>query len=449
MPPLSPNDKRGRRIIGPGGAGYPIISPQFGSAFSIDQLPGLWGWYEANVEVTGSPTATAWGDRSLEDNNLTGTNTPTVNAADTTYGTSTPTIFFDSSDRMTDAALTTTHSQPVTIAIAGVATDGAANGMTCAANAASTILCRHVHGYPDVFSGMSSNPTNSSASFAPSNFLTPEVGFWVLNGASSSIWVGRTDMPAASGSCPAGTFAGLVLGNFSGGSAPWGKLIAAIACDGVLTASQMENVRLNLIARFPVLGNQPQVICDGNSITWGNGAGNRSQSYPNVLQLTGVGVTRKVRNMGVSGIRIDQMVSNFPTRIAPFYSSARGKNIIVLWEATNALAASQSAPTVRGHYQAYLALAAAAGFEVIVATTLPSTVLLTGSKETERVALNADLVANWASYGFAGIADVAAHPNLQNAADTTYYSDGTHPNATGYGVIEPIIRTPVLARLTA
>lgn len=75
---------------------------------------------------------------------------------------------------------------------------------------------------------------------------------------------------------------------------------------------------------------------------------------------------------------------------------------------------------------AYTAARRAAGADYIVGLTIPPSTTLTAGEETNRLAVNAALVADPAAYGYDEIVDVAAITQLQNANDAAYYYDGTH-----------------------
>lgn len=83
---------------------------------------------------------------------------------------------------------------------------------------------------------------------------------------------------------------------------------------------------------------------------------------------------------------------------------------------------------------------------VIGTTTTPSTTF-TGPQNTNRQNGNALVLAD-ASDAFAGTVDLAGDPRLDDAADTTYYLDGTHPTTLGAQVMAELI-APVVAAVHA
>lgn len=186
----------------------------------------------------------------------------------------------------------------------------------------------------------------------------------------------------------------------------------------------------------------PQVICDGNSLTFGFGTSSTSNSYPQQLQtLLGGAVVWAVYNFGVNGQTTTQMISDFSTQIAPLYNIYRQKNILVVFEAGNEILANLSSTTVLTNLTNYVSLGKAAGFKVI-ALTVPKRADLTGGKETTRQTVNTSIVSN--TIGADYIYDAAAESAFSNTSNTTYYNvDGVHYTDTGYGVIAAGVNTGI------
>jgi lysophospholipase L1-like esterase len=73
----------------------------------------------------------------------------------------------------------------------------------------------------------------------------------------------------------------------------------------------------------------------------------------------------------------------------------------------------------------------------VLANVIPRSILTAG-QETERLALNALLAANWNASGDAyadAFVDISAAVDWTDNSYATYTQDGTHPNATGQAVI--------------
>jgi hypothetical protein len=114
-----------------------------------------------------------------------------------------------------------------------------------------------------------------------------------------------------------------------------------------------------------------------------------------------------------------------------------------VWEGTLTLS-GVSADEYHTQLKAYCLARKAAGFEVVVMTTLPW--LDDPAEEAKRVASNALIRADWADYADA-LADVAldgriGDPGDQN--DTTYYiGDAVHLNDAGNAIVAGIVRAAV------
>lgn len=89
----------------------------------------------------------------------------------------------------------------------------------------------------------------------------------------------------------------------------------------------------------------------------------------------------------------------------------------------------------------------ASGWKVAVCTILPRTAA--AAHNARRAIVNADIVANWVGVHCTSVIDFAANTNMgpdAAAANATYYSDGIHPTAAGYAVLETIAR-PIINAL--
>ena len=89
-----------------------------------------------------------------------------------------------------------------------------------------------------------------------------------------------------------------------------------------------------------------------------------------------------------------------------------------------------SGATCYADHVAYADAARAAGFDLVVATTLVKADGYGGGAETRRTDFNTLLLAD-ASNAFDAVADFAADPSLDDPTDTTYYLDGIHWKIAG------------------
>lgn len=184
-----------------------------------------------------------------------------------------------------------------------------------------------------------------------------------------------------------------------------------------------------------------QVICEGDSITYG--LGYTATSYPVQMQPL-FAQSWVVSNLGTSGKTLATMTTEAATRVDPFYNANRTKNVVCIFGGINDAGAGTSAAAIYANMQAYVAARQAAGFQVVVFTLLPHP---TPAIEAIRVAYNTLLRADNA--GADGIADVAADSRIGDPGDnldTTYYdADTVHPNTAGYAIIAEIAKTAVEA----
>lgn len=89
---------------------------------------------------------------------------------------------------------------------------------------------------------------------------------------------------------------------------------------------------------------------------------------------------------------------------------------------------NDSAATVLADMESYADTRRAAGWDYVVAYTVPHSTGYTGPQETVRAALNAAILT---STHWDAVVDLAAIPSMQDASNLTYFSDGTHPTAAG------------------
>ena len=116
----------------------------------------------------------------------------------------------------------------------------------------------------------------------------------------------------------------------------------------------------------------------------------------------------------------------------------------------NDIASAGSSTQYITDLRAYCLARKKAGWKVLICTILPRT--SPSPFNTERNLVNADIVANFVSGGYAdAVADFAANTTMgadSSSTNTTYYSDGVHPTDAGHVILETIFR-PVLNGLLA
>jgi lysophospholipase L1-like esterase len=140
-----------------------------------------------------------------------------------------------------------------------------------------------------------------------------------------------------------------------------------------------------------------------------------------------------IRNVGNSGDTMIQMTAQYATQVLPFYNPFLSVNYLTLQAGSNDIANGRTAAALKNDVAAYVARAKADGFVVGVCTVF------------HRVGNDVGKVSdynNWLLAGNSGanfVVDLAAHPFLSNAANTTYFvGDGIHTNNAGQAVIAGI-----------
>jgi lysophospholipase L1-like esterase len=184
---------------------------------------------------------------------------------------------------------------------------------------------------------------------------------------------------------------------------------------------------------FFTLARDVNIVCDGNSLTSGQGSAN-GFTYPKQLSDL-LGGNYYVSNVGVAAKTTAERDAANST--SPRYIAGK-RNIAVLWEVSNDLFFGGTQADALARYKTWSSNVRAEGFEVIAMTVLPRSDASTpGSFESDRTAINADLRATLATFAD-GLADVAADTTLGDSGDElvpTYYPDQVHLTNAGYGII--------------
>jgi lysophospholipase L1-like esterase len=191
------------------------------------------------------------------------------------------------------------------------------------------------------------------------------------------------------------------------------------------------------------------LVFDGNSLTSGTQS-TEGRNYPAQTAglLSNAGRNVRVRNLGVAGQTTQQMSADAATDVDTLLSRD-GLNICVAWELTNDLVVNE--PTAQAAYDNFVTYCQgrrAAGFKVVAVTGSPRSASGTPSDfETKRLAANALIRANWATFADA-LADAGADSRIGDTGDeldTTYYNaDKVHMNNAGYGVVAGIVKDAIL-----
>ena len=174
------------------------------------------------------------------------------------------------------------------------------------------------------------------------------------------------------------------------------------------------------------------LIFVGNSITSGAGStGGNTYPYYTAKALGLLGGKCSYANLGHSGETTQQLLARYASEVTPTLHTG-SKNILVLNEIgndiyLNGLTARQAVD----NYWAYVAVARAAGIEVLASTCGPRA-LFSPAQLTTLLDANALVEAEFSANGCFDFADFGTIAEIQDINDTTYLADGTHPTSAGY-----------------
>lgn len=160
------------------------------------------------------------------------------------------------------------------------------------------------------------------------------------------------------------------------------------------------------------------VVCTCDSLSIGYGL-TYHQAVPGLL-FNLYGATVNFPCFGVVGQQANQAVLADPPKLASVKGS--GRNYVLLEAGANDIANGALAATVVQRLRDYLAMALSNDFQVIVCSIPLGQFWVDTGKTAIVNAVNADLAANWASYGFLDFVDLGSPNTLP---------DGLHYSALG------------------
>lgn len=214
------------------------------------------------------------------------------------------------------------------------------------------------------------------------------------------------------------------------------------------------------------------IVCDGNSLTYGQGVV-RESSYPAQLQTlfnkdSAAGVTAIVHNIGINGQTTPEMLFAMRQRLKETFDSKSDRNVLVVWEIRNHLVRHcTDRLSALDAYITYCYRAAEMGFEVYSVTLLPSwsgsycgdsTNVGMHKLEEDRVFINRYISKNFRDFSY-GLIDVTSlstigykDANLPEnyvfssvkPGSTAYYLDGTHLNAEGNREVAEFVKEIIM-----
>ena len=166
---------------------------------------------------------------------------------------------------------------------------------------------------------------------------------------------------------------------------------------------------------------------DGDSLTEGTG---ETRSYPvRMAAMSALSVT----NTGTGGQTLTSMDTSYAADVAPTYNASTKNTLVLLGGINDLITSGNTAVQIQGYMTSYAAKAIATGWRFFPCTLLPATVAagLSAGQNTERLAFNTWLLANYVSLGAKAVIDLAAIPELADPSITSVYRDGLH--TTDYG----------------
>lgn len=192
---------------------------------------------------------------------------------------------------------------------------------------------------------------------------------------------------------------------------------------------------------------QKQVIVDGNSLTQKDGTNADLKYYLPLKLFADLRTNNKLfagQHYGVTGRNTVQLISDFPTKIAPYLKAG---DVVVFWEITNDLHTnSATAQQAYDNLVTYAALVHAKGAKIIVLGFIARDLVGQAADiNTRGFACNALIEANhsWCD-GWINLGQNVNFDNVADCANTTYYlTDKIHLTNAGYdlisGTIQPIV----------
>lgn len=181
------------------------------------------------------------------------------------------------------------------------------------------------------------------------------------------------------------------------------------------------------------------IVCDGNSLTAGQGG----TPYPTYLQNSLQNAT--VQNFGVGGQTTTQMISDATAQIDT-QIDVKKKNILIAWEIGNEVYDNGDVTNACNNFKAYCDARRSAGWQKIIVINCPPRKQSTqfGDNEsqynTKLQQVNTWLSANYTTFSDELI-DLAGDSRFQGYSLNVYNADLVHFNSNGYSIIAEKIKT--------
>lgn len=162
---------------------------------------------------------------------------------------------------------------------------------------------------------------------------------------------------------------------------------------------------------------------DGQSLIY---APVTSPSWPDRYMASRLDDSESFR-VAVQGTTFAQRASTVVARGVDGMLAATDRRVVLVSDGgTSDLLAGLTSAQVLSAMDSYHDARRAAGADYIAIPTVVPNITMTAGQNTQRLALNAALLADPSAAGADLVVDVAALPSLQNAADTAAFYDGQH-----------------------
>lgn len=179
-------------------------------------------------------------------------------------------------------------------------------------------------------------------------------------------------------------------------------------------------------------------VATGDSISAGT-------NYPTIAWNSLTPSIIRFANTATSGYGCSTINSEYTSVVAPFYNSARDRNVVsIMCGANDGGTPDASYATIL----LWVAKAKATGYTVIVLTNTSINGMrsdsggpITGDQWMQELAT---LIRNGAVANGYTVSDVNANATMGCTgcyANTTYFSDGEHPTVAGQNIISPILKS--------
>ena len=232
-----------------------------------------------------------------------------------------------------------------------------------------------------------------------------------------------------------------------------GTLVRGMKSDSTRSINALKDSLLNI--RNQILSTLAEVrITNANIVVDGNSLTSTTIQFggtPFPTQMRSLEPFKSnnstIRSFGVGGQNIDAMTADAAAEIDTALSTNK-KNILVVWEITNQMAASKNPRTVINKLWTYCDARKAAGWIVIVLTSLPRNSDLgvnynLATYNADLLTANNYVIAEYATHSAAYI-DVRIESCLSNYSNSCFANDGVHLSNSGYLAVANLVKNKII-----